>query len=133
MYHLSRTLYRELVPLLGDDRDVIARQRLLDACESTLNRLATDPDYFANPARYLFREVRTMFGFCEQRRVCRIIEVRLATARAKIEHERALMRRDCTAFTRSGNQCRREAVQGASYCPSHRHLDPAREAAPAAA
>jgi hypothetical protein len=131
MYHLSRSLYRELAALLPEERGSEERQHLLDACETTLNRLATDPDYFAYPARYLFREVRTMFGFCQQRRVCRIIDVRLTAARAKIEHERALMRRDCGAFTRKGTQCQREAVTGGRYCPSHRHLDPIEE--PAAA
>ena len=124
MYHLSRSLYRELAPLLSETEGVDDRQRLLDACESTLTRLATDPDYFAHPERFLFREVRTMFGFCEQQRVCRIITTRLAMARAKIEAERALMRRDCDAFTRSGSRCQREAVEGRKYCPSHRHLDP---------
>jgi hypothetical protein len=123
MYHLSRSLYRELATMLPEDHEMLERQRLLDACESTLARLARDPDYFAHPAKFLFSEVRTMFAFCSQRRVRRIIEVRLDTARAKIEHERALMRRDCSAFTRRGTQCQREALAGARYCPSHRHLE----------
>jgi hypothetical protein len=129
MYHLSRSLYRELAPLLSATEGVDDRQRLLEACESTLTRLATDPDYFAHPERFLFREVRTMFGFREQQRVCRIITTRLSMARAKIEAERALMRRDCDAFTRSGSRCQREAVEGGKYCPSHRHLNPVAEPA----
>ena len=124
MYHLSRSLYRELAALLPEDREVDDRQRVLDACEATMTRLATDPDYFAHPDRFLFREVRSMFGFAEQRRVCTLITHRLAIARAKIEHERALMRRDCDAFTRSGGRCQREALEGTKYCASHRHLDP---------
>jgi hypothetical protein len=110
--------------LLPESHSVEDRQRLRDACESTLTRLATDPDYFAHPDRFLFREVRSMFGFCDQRRVCTIITTRLAVARATIEHERALMRRDCDAFTRSGGRCQREALEGIKYCSSHRHLDP---------
>jgi hypothetical protein len=124
MYHLSRSLYRELARLLPEARDVDDRQRLLEACESTLTRLATDPDYFAHPERYLFREVRAMFGLSEQGQVCAMISNRLAMARAKIEHERTLMRRDCDAFTRSGGRCQREALEGGRYCSSHRHLDP---------
>ena len=124
MYHLSRSLYRELAALLPEDHEVDDRQRVLGACETTLTRLATDPDYFAHPERFLFREVRTMFALADQRRVCTVITNRLAVARAKIEHERALMRRDCDAFTRSGGRCQREALDGTKYCASHRHLDP---------
>jgi hypothetical protein len=124
MYHLSRSLYRELAALLPDDHEVDDRQRVLNACEATMTRLATDPDYFAHPDRFLYREVRTLFGLAVQRRVCTIITNRLAIARAKIEHERALMRRDCDAFTRSGGRCQREALEGTKYCSSHRHLDP---------
>jgi hypothetical protein len=129
MYHLSRSLYRELATLLPETHCVDDRQRLLDACESTLTRLASDPDYFAHPDRFLFREVRTLFGLGEQRRVCALIANRIAVARAKIEHERALMRRDCDAFTRSGRRCQREALDGTKYCSSHRHLDPLPEKA----
>ena len=124
MYHLSRSLYRELTALLPEDHEVDDRQRVLEACEATMTRLATDPDYFAHPDRFLYREVRTLFGLAVQRRVCTIITNRLAVARAKIEHERALMRRDCDAFTRSGGRCQREALEGTKYCSSHRHLDP---------
>ncbi len=130
MYHLSRTLYRTLVPLLREPRGATDRQRLLEACESTLARLASDPDYFAHPARQLFGEVRTLFGLYEQRRVRRVIEATLAVAEVRIEHERALMRRDCDAFTRGGTQCRREALAGGKYCPSHRHLEPVAEPVP---
>jgi hypothetical protein len=129
MYHLSRSLFRELALLLPEAQDVDDRQRLLEACEATLTRLATDPDYFAHPERFLFREVRGLFGLSEQQRVCRLITTRLAMARTKIEHERALMRRDCDAYTRSGGRCRREALEGINYCASHRHLDPVAEAA----
>jgi hypothetical protein len=131
MYHLSRSLYRELAPILPATRGPDDRHRLLEACESTLTRLATDPDYFAHPERQLFRAVRTLFALGDQRRVCRVIEVRLVAARAKIEHERALMRRDCGAFTRRGARCRREALEGGKYCPSHRHLEPVADPVPA--
>ena len=83
-------------------------------------RLQAQPDL----DRFLYREVRTLFGLAVQRRVCTIITNRLAIARAKIDHERALMRRDCDAFTRSGGRCQREALEGTKYCSSHRHLDP---------
>ena len=127
-HHLSRMLYRKLAPRLSDTAD---RQRLLDACEATLRRLAEDPDYFAYPERFLFGEVRPLFGICEQLRVRLIIDVELAAARRALEPLRALEKRNCAAFTRSGEQCRRDPVEG-RYCPSHRHLDEAFEPAYAA-
>ena len=64
-HHLSRSLYRRLTPMLDDNRvhrDLgHSRQRLLYACEGTMNRLATDPDYFAHPTRSLFRDIQPLF------------------------------------------------------------------------
>lgn len=126
-HHLSRLLYRELAPLLRDNPRQGGmnrqRQRLLDACETTMKRLVTDPDYFAHPARFLFAEVRPLVGLCEQRQVRRIVDSQLALARRAIDGNRALLRRDCAAYTRSGASCRREPVAGSRYCPSHRHLE----------
>ena len=119
-HHLSRMLYRQLAPLLREGRD---RQRLLDACEATMTRLATDPDYFAKPERFLFCEVRPLFGLSEQLRVRLIIDLEIATARRALESLRALERRNCSAFTRSGSPCRREPADNSRYCPSHRHLE----------
>src|SRR5215210_3766431 len=95
-HHLSRMLYRKLAPRLCDTGD---RQRLLDACEATMRRLAEDPEYFAHPERFLFTEVRPLFGICEQLRVRLIIDVELAAARRALEPLRALERRNCAAFT----------------------------------
>ena len=119
-HHLSRMLYRQLAPMLHASSD---RQRLLDACEATLHRLATDPDYFAKPERFLFSEVRPMFGLGEQLRVRLIIDVEIATARRALESLRPLEHRSCAAFTRTGDPCRREPNDASRYCPSHRHLE----------
>ena len=125
-HHLSRLLYRELAPLLRDDPRQGGiqrqRQRLLDACEATTKRLVTDPEYFADPARYLFSEVRTLFGISEQLRVRRIVDLEIALAQAVIERQRRFIRRECAAYTRSGDRCRREPPAEGRYCPSHRHL-----------
>jgi len=119
-HHLSRMLYRQLAPLLRDGSD---RQRLLDSCEATMTRLATDPEYFANPEKSLFTDVRPLFGICEQLQVRLIIDLEIAGARQALESLRALERRNCAAFTRNGEACRRDPSDDSRYCPSHRHLE----------
>ena len=62
MYQISRALYRSLideVPVEDRPRNDEIRLRLLEACEATVHRLATDRFYFACPA--LFREIRWCF------------------------------------------------------------------------
>ena len=130
MYHnLSRVLYRRLAPMLRDDprQGGIGRQRqrLLDACETTLKRLATDPDYFAHPERFLFGEIRTLFRLEDQLRVRLIIDLDLTSAKTVLERRRALEPRGCAAYNRGGSPCRREALEGGRYCPSHKHLEEA--------
>jgi hypothetical protein len=89
----------------------------------TIERLATDPDYFAHPARFLFTEVRPLFPVRAQLRVRRLVDRALSEAAAVLEVQRTLIRQDCPALTRSGTQCRREPISGDRYCPSHRHLE----------
>ena len=126
-HHVSRTLYRRLVPLLHDDPKEggikAQRQRLLDACEATMKRLATEPEYFANPSRFLFREIRMLFPLHEQCAVWRLVEHDVAAAAPVLKHWHTLQRRDCDALTRGGQPCRREALPGSRFCPSHRHLN----------
>lgn len=126
-HHLSRLLYRRLAPMLRDDPRLGGirrqRQRLLEACEATMKRLATDPDYFAHPARFLFGEVRTLFRLEDLLRVRLLIDLDIASAQTVLERHRALRPRTCAALNRGGEPCRRDAVEGGRYCPSHRHLE----------
>ena len=125
-HHLSRSLYRSLIPVLEGSatRDPArARQTLLDACEMTMLRLATDRQYFARPDRFLFSSIRSLFPIHAQLRVRRIIDRHLAVATAILEQEAARMPRACPATTRRGDPCRRVPVGDARYCPSHTHLD----------
>ena len=128
-HHFSRLLYRQLAPLLRDDRHLGGigdrRRRLLDACEATMKRLATDPEYFANPEKYLFSEIRPLFALAEQLQVRLIIDLEMGIFKIALSRQRDLIRRDCAAFTRSGDPCRREPVDGTRYCPSHKHLEEA--------
>lgn len=126
-HHFSRLLYRQLAPLLRDDprQGGIARQRqrLLDGCEATIVRLATDPEYFANPEKFLFSEIRPLFGIGQQLQVRLIIDLEMGVFKVALSRQRDLIRRDCSAFTRSGEPCQREPLEGRRYCPSHRHLE----------
>src|SRR5215210_7506191 len=99
LFALSRALYRRLAPYISREADVRVRQRVLDACEVTTRRLASEPD-FARPARFLFEEIRADFPLTEQPWVRRTVEVHIASARQLIERMPSA-ERPCPAFTRS--------------------------------
>ena len=126
-HHLSRSMYRRLVRVLDADypgTDIArARQTLLDACEMTMLRLATDREYFARPDRFLFSAIRCLYPIHAQLRVRRMIDRDLAVATAILEREAAKHPHACPATTRRGAPCRREPIGDARYCPSHSHLD----------
>ena len=127
VYKLSRSLYRELVPLLADPRapydERDERARLLAACELALGRLLVQPRLCAKPARALFREIRHLFPVEAQAGVWSAVQAHVEVARVAATRLEASRRRHCDAFTRSGAPCRREPRPGHSYCPSHRHLE----------
>jgi hypothetical protein len=157
MYRFSRSIYRELSPYVIEDEDgqegheghngyghlngsghsngngdgsgAPNRQRVLDACEETMRRLAYDRRYFARPTRTLFSDVRFYFPFAEQERVYRVIERNVNLA---LEHLARLPEgtvgldgtpNECRAHTRKGTPCQRTPLPGRDYCPSHKHLE----------
>ena len=132
MYQFSRSIYRELSPNVVEPqgtRSCPNRQKLLRACETAVERLATDRHYFARPARTLFYDVRSYFPLAEQLRVYQTIDrhMRLATDYVD-EHARAGVTFDgsplcCHATTRRGTACQRIPLPGSKYCPSHQHLE----------
>lgn len=141
MYRFSRSIYRELAPRVIEEvhGDPQPRQLLLEACESTLRRLACDRRYFARPARSLFNEVRIHFPISEQLYVYRVIERNITLASEfleKLPPDVALdgVPRECRASTRKGKPCQRDPLPGRDYCPSHKHLEePVEELEPLAA
>jgi hypothetical protein len=141
MYQFSRSIYRQLADNVKGDTCIsvgAGRQRLLEACESTFDRLASDRHYFARPARTLFNDIRVLFPIEKQMRVYSIVEshIRLATAyvdrQAKDGVTLTGVPLSCHATTRRGTACQREPLPGSRYCPSHKHLDSEFEAAHAA-
>jgi hypothetical protein len=132
MYRFSRSIYREVSPYVIEDyrsNGTTNRQRVLDACEAAMRRLAFDRRYFARPARSLFGEVRTYFPINEQLRVYKVVERNVQLA---IEHLEQLPEdgigldgqpTQCSAHTRKGTPCQRTPLPGRDYCPSHKHLE----------
>jgi hypothetical protein len=140
MYRFSRSIYRELSPRVIESTAGCgpARQELLEACESTIERLAHDRRYFARPARSLFERVRMHFSISDQLHVFRVIERNISLAIEYLEQmpgELGLdgLPRQCRASTRKGTACQREPLPGRDYCPSHKHLEEPIEATPIAA
>ena len=68
MYQYSRAIYRSVKDMIdpyGDrESQVTSRRAVLEACEQTMERLASDPLYFAKPDRALFQDIRlsAVFG-----------------------------------------------------------------------
>ncbi len=131
MYQFSRSIYRELAPRIADE-DIhdraAARQNLLEACEATVARLASDHRHFARPTQTLFREVRDHFALRDQVRVYLVIQRCVEMTIAFIESLPEDVTpdgkpRQCPASTRQGTPCQREPRPGREYCPSHRHLE----------
>ena len=138
MYQFSRSIYRELAPLVADDRTGSRRHRLLESCEATVERLARDRRYFARPAKSLFGEVRSQFPLSEQQFVYRVIDRNVSLAISYLDSLPAGFDigggpRECRASTRRGTPCRREPLPGRDYCPSHKHLEEPLDSTPIAA
>jgi hypothetical protein len=142
MYQFSRSLYRELGPLVAEDRYGTAchnRQLFLQSCECAFKRLASDRHYFARPARSLFNDIRVLFPMQSQLRVYRAIDRYMTIATQYVDdREREGISLDgsplcCHASTRKGTPCQRVPLPGSKYCPSHKHLEESFTAPAAAA
>ena len=132
MYRFSRSIYREIAPYVIEDdpSDGCAnRERVLEACEAAMRRLAYDRRYFARPARSLFTEVRALFPIGEQLRVYKVIEANVELALDYLsrlpEDGNGLDGQPtaCRAHTRKGTPCQRTPLPTRDYCPSHKHLE----------
>ena len=72
MYRFSRAIYREVASEIIEDPYASCPhanpERVLRACEVTVERMATDRHYFARPARTLFNDIRVYFPMSAQLR-----------------------------------------------------------------
>jgi hypothetical protein len=140
MYQYSRAIYRSIKDLIdpysGHDSRLASRRAVLEACEQTMERLATDPLYFANPERALFQDIRRYFPITCQAQVAWAVQQGVQAAVGFIEQQIEAGALDggiarCRATTRKGKPCQRTPLPERDYCPSHQHLE--RAAAKAAA
>jgi hypothetical protein len=132
MYQFSRSMYRELAPVVAEERGediAVTRQRFLRGCEASMERLALDRHYFAKPVKTLFGDVRAFFPINEQLHVFRVVERHVELAMGYVDSQaRAGVTFDgsplcCHASTRKGTACQRVPLPGSKYCPSHKHLE----------
>jgi hypothetical protein len=127
MYALSRSLYRDLAPMLTREAETAEgradRRHLLTACEEGIRRLVIEPDSYAHPVRSLFREIQHLFPLTVQVTALEIVRVHVEAGREFSRQLQPLLRRDCDALTKRGTPCQREPEPGQRFCPSHRHLD----------
>ena len=132
MYRFSRAIYRELASEITEDPysecPYANHERVLRACESAVERLATDRHYFAHPARTLFCDIRVYFPMSAQRRVLGVVQQYLQFADEFLRSQpqngfdaygNPLQ---CRASTRKGTPCQRMPLPHNGYCPSHQHL-----------
>jgi hypothetical protein len=134
MYQFSRAIYRELAPYVLRPTNPGAsvtenHEQLLHACESAVERLATDRHYFARPARTLFYDIRSYFPMSNQERVYQVVSRYMALAERFLAENplagyAAISGKplECRATTRKGAACQRTPLPHNGYCPSHQHL-----------
>jgi hypothetical protein len=143
MYRFSRAIYREIASEITEDPHgqgiYTNHERVLRACESAVERLATDRHYFAHPARTLFCDIRAYFPLNSQARLLHIIERYLDFAdeflRSQPNNGYDVYGNPlrCRASTRKGTPCQRMPLAHNGYCPSHQHLADTEELEPALA
>ena len=138
MYQYSRAIYRSIKDLIdpygAPESQLASRRAVLEACEQTMERLATDPLYFAKPDRALFQDIRRYFPITAQAQVAWAVREGVGAAVAFIEEQIEAGALDggvarCRATTRKGRPCQRTPLPERDYCPSHQHLAESRAAA----
>ena len=132
MYQYSRAIYRSIKdltdPYVDPQTQLEYRRAVLDACEQTMERLASDPHYFATPDRALFQDIRRYFPITSQAHVAWCVTKVVTAACDFIQEQIEAGAFDggvarCRATTRKGKPCQRTPLPERDYCPSHQHLE----------
>jgi hypothetical protein len=138
MYQYSRVIYRtikdKIDPYVDQETQLEYRRDVLAVCEQTMERLASDPQYFAKPDRALFQDIRRYFPITAQAQVAWAVREGVAAAVGYIEQQIEAGAFDggiarCRATTRKGKACQRTPLPERDYCPSHQHLERSKAAA----
>ena len=132
MYQYSRAIYRSIKDMIDPYSDaetqLESRRDVLFHCEQTMERLASDPLYFANPDRALFQDIRRYFPITAQAQVAWAVQRGVSAAVEFIQEQIEAGALDggvarCRATTRKGKPCQRTPLPERDYCPSHQHLE----------
>ena len=132
MYQYTRAIYRSIKdltdPYVDPETQLEYRRAVLEACEQTMERLASDPHYFANPDRTLFQDIRRYFPITSQAHVAWCVTKVVTAACDFIQEQIEAGAFDggiarCRATTRKGKPCQRTPLPDREYCPSHQHLE----------
>ena len=132
MYQYSRAIYRSIKDLIDPYSDLesrlASRRAVLAHCENTMERLASDPLYFAKPDRALFQDIRRYFPITCQAEVAWAVTQGVNAATTFIDEQIEAGALDggvarCRATTRKGKPCQRTPLPDRDYCPSHQHLE----------
>ena len=138
MYQYSRAIYRSVKDMIDPYAvrltQLESRRGVLIACEQTMERLASDPLYFAKPERALFQDIRRYFPITAQAQVAWAVNQGVKAAVDFIEEQIESGLLDggiarCRATTRKGKPCQRTPLPERDYCPSHQHLERSKVAA----
>jgi len=131
MYQFSRAIYRELAAEIDAHACCHGRSahaHVLQSCEATMDRLASDRHYFARPARTLFNDIRFCFPMSAQAKVHQVVHRVIAAAEEYLDSlpqagcDANGNPLQCRATTRKGTACQRTPLPHNGYCPSHQHL-----------
>jgi hypothetical protein len=144
MYQFSRAIYRELSPRIVEPPASAEPGRnqtaVLSACEAVVTRLATEPHYFAHPAKTLFCDVRSYFLITDLGYVQTVISRYMTFAQQYLIENPSEgyasvggAPPQCRATTRKGSACQRTPLAHNGYCPSHQHLADTEDREPLAA
>src|SRR5438445_202716 len=91
MYQYSRAIYRSIKDLIepyaAPETQLESRRAVLEHCEQTMERLAKDPLYFANPHRALFQDIRRYFPITVQAEVAWAVQRGVEAAVGFIEEQ----------------------------------------------
>ena len=93
-----------------------------------MERLASDPHYFANPDQTLFQDIRRYFPITQQAQVAWAVQEGVGAAVAFVQDadRGRRLRRRRRALPRDdpqGQAGQRTPLPERDYCPSHQHLE----------
>lgn len=125
---LFHTLTRQLDSAGEEEQEHDYELWVRRSIEEAFERLVVDRNV-QGPERLLLRQIRHCFPMSSLPSVVVAVNETIGAAVEFLESPQCqeLLNGRCLASTRDGEPCRRPPVTGEDYCPSHRHLQRAKE------